>query len=69
MSISENKSYTSIIIELQDKNAELRMALGKLLQICKNCKMHEESIVWAQYIGIAQEVMNKTDINGNPKTP
>lgn len=35
------KKASQIIIDLQDKNAKLRIGLGKLLQLCKNTKMNE----------------------------
>lgn len=57
------RSESEYIMELQDKNAKLRLGLGKLLQICKNTKMNHESPVWAQKIGFAQQMLNETDPN------
>jgi len=58
------KCASQMIIELQDKNAKLRLGLGKLLQICKNTKMNEESESWNYFIGLAQQMMDETDPNG-----
>lgn len=58
------KTASQMIIELQDKNATLRLALGKLTQLCKNTRMQERDEIWAHYVGLAQEAMNNTDPNG-----
>lgn len=58
------KRASQMIIELQDKNATLRLALGKLLQLCKNTKKQDEDEIWRHYMGVAQEAMNMTDPNG-----
>ena len=58
------KSASQMIIDLQDKNAKLRLGLGKLLQLCKNTKMNKESEIWNHYIGLAQLMMDETDPNG-----
>jgi len=63
-SYGNEKTASQYIVELQNKNAELRLALGKLLQICKNTKMNEQSESWNHFIGLAQEAMDKTDPNG-----
>lgn len=51
-----------MIIDLQNKNANLRLGLGKLLKICKDNNMHNESEVWAQQIGFADQILNGTVI-------
>ena len=58
------KTASQMIIDLQNKNAKLRLGLGKLLQICKNTKMNEESESWNHFMGIAQQMMDETDPNG-----
>lgn len=58
------KTASQMIMELQDKNAKLRLGLGKLLQLCKNTKMKDESETWEHYIGLAQQMMDETDPNG-----
>ena len=55
---------SQMIIDLQDKNVKLRIGLGKLLQICKNTKMNEESESWSHFMGLAQQMMDETDPNG-----
>ena len=60
---SSEKRASEIIIELQDKNASLRMGLGKLLKICDNTKQHLVSEAWMQQIGYAKEMFAKTDPN------
>ncbi len=54
---------TEMIIELQNKNAKLRLGLGKLLKICQDTKMQNESEVWAQQIGFAKQMFKETDVN------
>ena len=61
--MKKQKTYSDYIIELQDKNAKLRLGLGKLLKICKNTKMQHESPVWMQQIGFAQQMFDETDPN------
>ena len=58
------KTASQMIMELQDKNAKLRLGLGKLLQLCINTKMKDESEIWGHYIGLAQQMMDETDPNG-----
>lgn len=58
------KTASQMIIELQNKNATLRLALGKLTQLCKNTRMQERDEIWNHYIGLAIEAMNNTDPNG-----
>lgn len=58
------KKASQIIIDLQDKNAKLRIGLGKLLQLCKNTKMNEQDEIWRHYMGLAQQMMDETDHNG-----
>jgi hypothetical protein len=53
-----------MIIDLQDKNAKLRLGLGKLLQVCKNTKMNDQSESLNHYMGLAQQIMDETDPNG-----
>ena len=55
------KKASRMIIELQDKNAKLRLGLGKLLKICLNTKMQNESPVWMQQIGFAKQMFDETD--------
>lgn len=57
------KSASQYIMELQDKNAKLRLGLGKLLKICFNTKMQNESPVWMQQIGFAKQMFDETDPN------
>lgn len=52
-----------MIIELQDKNAKLRLGLGKLLAICENTNMVNQSEIWQQQIGFAKQMYNETDAN------
>lgn len=65
--INAVKDATQMIIALQDKNAKLRLGLGKLLQLCKNTRMQDRSETWNHYIGVAQQVMDETDPNGKWK--
>lgn len=58
------KKASQMISNLQDKNAKLRLALGKLLQLCKNTKMNQQDEVWKHYMGLAQQMMDETDPNG-----
>ena len=57
------KRASDMIIELQNKNATLRLALGKLLKLCENIKMQEQSETWRHMIGVAKEAMHDTDPN------
>jgi len=57
------KTASQMIMELQDKNAKLRLGLGKLLKICENNKMHMKSEVWDQQIGFAKQMFIETDPN------
>ena len=57
------KTASQMIIELQDKNAKLRLGLGKLLKICLDTGMNNESEVWAQQIGVAKQMLDETDPN------
>jgi len=54
------KTATQMIIELQDKNSTLRLALGKLIKICTDSEMQNVSEVWQQQIGYAKEVFTET---------
>lgn len=58
------KKASQMIIDLQNKNAKLRLGLGKLLQLCKNTKMNQQNEVWEHYMGLAQQMMDETDPNG-----
>lgn len=58
------KTASQMIMELQAKNAKLRIGLGKLLQLCKNTKMNEQNEIWRHYMGLAQQMMDETDPNG-----
>lgn len=60
---SSDKKASEIIIELQNKNANLRMGLGKLLKICEDTKQHLVSPVWMQQIGFAKQMFTETDPN------
>ncbi len=62
--MESDKKASQMIIDLQDKNAKLRMGLGKLLQLCKNTDMQKESSTWYHFIGLAQQMMDETDPNG-----
>lgn len=55
------KTASQMIIELQDKNAKLRLGLGKLLKICLDTGMINESEVWSQQIGFAKQMLDETD--------
>jgi hypothetical protein len=61
--MESEKKATEMIIELQNKNAKLRMGLGKLLKICENTKQHLVSEVWQQQIGYANQMFIETDPN------
>ena len=63
-SYGNEKTASQYIVELQNKNAELRLALGKLLKLCENTKMQDQSETWWHMIGVAKEAMDKTDPNG-----
>jgi hypothetical protein len=56
-----HKKATRIIIKLQNKNAKLRLGLGKLLKICENTKMQNVSEGWLQQIGFAKQMFNETE--------
>jgi len=60
---NSHQKATRMIIELQNKNAELRMGLGKLLKICQDTNMQDESEIWAQQIGFAKQIYIETDAN------
>lgn len=62
---SSEKRASDIIIELQNKNAKLRMGLGKLLNICDNTKQHLVNEVWQQQIGYAKQMFEETDPNNS----
>jgi hypothetical protein len=62
--MNSSDKASQMIIDLQDKNAKLRLGLGKLLQVCKNTKMNERSEIWNHYMGLAQQMMDETDPNG-----
>lgn len=58
-----HKKATQMIMNLQDRNAKLRLGLGKLLKICKNCNLQNQSEIWQQQIGFAQQMFDETDVN------
>ena len=60
---NSHQKATRMIMELQDKNAKLRLGLGKLLSICENTNMQKESEIWKQQIGFAKQMYNETDPN------
>lgn len=60
---NSHQKATRMIIELQDKNAKLRLGLGKLLAICENTNMQNQSEIWQQQIGFAKQMYNETDAN------
>jgi len=57
------KNASQMIIELQNKNVNLRFALARLAKICVDTGMHNESEVWAQQIGFAKQILDETDPN------
>ena len=57
------KTSTKTIIDLQNKNAKLRMGLVKLLKMCDNYKMQDVSVIWWQQIGFAKQMLSETDEN------
>lgn len=62
--MNSSDKASQMIIDLQNKNASLRMGLGKLLQVCKNTKMNEQSESLNHYMAVAQQMMDETDPNG-----
>jgi hypothetical protein len=56
-----HKKATKMIIDLQNKNAKLRIGFGKLLQICENTKMQNVSEGWMQHIVFAKKMFNETE--------
>jgi len=58
---NSHQKATRMIIELQDKNAKLRLGLGKLLKICLDKGMKNESEIWQQQIGFAKQMYDETD--------
>ena len=60
------KRASDMILELQNKNATLRLALGKLLKLCENTKMQDQSETWWHMMGVAKEAMNDIDQNKQP---
>ena len=62
-SYGNEKTANQVIIELQDKNTKLRLGLGKLLELCENTGMQNESEVWMQRIGFAKQMFIETDPN------
>lgn len=52
--MDSHKKATEMIIDLQNKNAKLRIALLKLTNLCDNTKQHLVSEVWQQRIGYAK---------------
>jgi len=60
---NSQQKATRMIILLQDKNSKLRFALGKLLAICENTGMKNESEIWQQQIGFAKQMYDETDPN------
>lgn len=57
------KRASDMIIELQNKNGTLRLALGQLLKLCENTKMQDQSETWRHMIGVAKKAMHDTDPN------
>ena len=55
-----HKRSTQMIIELQNKNANLKLALLKLTTLCDNTKQHLVGEIWQQQIGYAKEILNKS---------
>ena len=53
-----HKKATQMIIELQNKNTNLRIALTKLIALCDNTKQDQVSEIWQQMIGYAKEILN-----------
>ena len=58
-----HKKATEIIIDLQNKNAKLRIGLCKLLKMCDNYKMQDVSEIWWQQIGFAKQMFYETESN------
>lgn len=52
---------SQMIIDLQNKNAELRIALLKLITLCDNTKQHLVSEIWQQQIGYAKNIIENHD--------
>lgn len=62
-SMDSHKKASKMIQDLQNKNATLRLALGKLLRLCENTKMQDVSETWWHFMGVAKEAMHETDPN------
>lgn len=60
MEIDSLKKATNMILKLQNKNCELRMALLNLITLCDNTKQHMESEIWFQKIAYAKQIIEKT---------
>ena len=55
------KSASQMIIDLQDKNAKLRVAILKLTTLCDRTKQHLVSEIWEQQIGYAKQIIEETE--------
>ena len=53
------KDAVQLITELSQKNRNLRRALNKLIELCDNTKMQNESEVWMQRIGFAKQMLDE----------
>lgn len=56
-----HKKATEMIIKLQNKNAQLRIAILKLTTLCDRTKQHLVSEIWAQQIGYAKQIIEETE--------
>lgn len=48
-----------LIDELSQKNRNLHRALNKLIELCDNTKMHNQSEIWMQRIGFAKQMLEE----------
>ena len=54
-----SKDHILLIDELSKRNRNLRRALNKLIELCDNTKMQNESEIWMQRIGFAKQMLNE----------
>jgi len=57
------KKASNIIINLQNKNASLRMALLNIISLCDDTKQHLESEIWFQKIAFAKQIIKEIEKN------
>lgn len=53
------KTNEQLVVELYQKNRNLRRGLNKLIELCDNTEQQNVSEIWAQRIGFAKQMISE----------